>query len=210
MRATIWSLFERLLPFCFLERNSVELYICFLGPYRLRTLLLDVSRLTSFHSVRLRVAALCFQFCFIFGLHVGKQVFVEHVGVWISHVALAWVVDGCWWLKVWILEIAGQGYGGMAQRLPRRKLGCSGVFFSFLFCGCWGLEGSRCLPNIGGILGNYSSNSVAILEGSYGVSVKARCSIELVPVGSGVFLENFYKNWFSWCAFRRAKRVSRY
>lgn len=70
-------------------------------------------------------------------------------------------------------------------------------FFSFLFCGCWGLEGSRCLPNIGGILGNYSSNSVAILKGSYGVSVKARCSIELVPVGSGVFLENFYKNWFS-------------
>ena len=81
VRATIWSLFERLLPFCFLERNSVELYICFLGPYRLRTLLLDVSRLSSFHSVRLRVAALCFQFCFIFGLHVGKQVFVEHVGV---------------------------------------------------------------------------------------------------------------------------------
>ena len=61
----------------------MELYTCFLGPYRLRTLLLDVSPLSSFHSVRLLVAALCFQFCFIFGLHVGKQVFVEleHVGV---------------------------------------------------------------------------------------------------------------------------------
>ena len=42
----IWrrKLFDTVLPFGFLEWNSVELYTRFLGPYRLRTLLLDVWR----------------------------------------------------------------------------------------------------------------------------------------------------------------------
>lgn len=64
----IWrrKLFDTVLPFCFLEWNSVELYTHFLGPYRLRTLLLDVSRLSSFHSVRLQIAPLCFPFCYSF------------------------------------------------------------------------------------------------------------------------------------------------
>lgn len=89
------------------------------------------------------------------------------------------------------------GIWGNGATPPPAEVGLLRCFFFVFVLWLLGAGRKQVFAEHWGILGNYSSNSVAILKGSDGVSVKARCSIELVPVGSGVFLENFYKNWFS-------------